>query len=443
MVNVDEMYLLSVAPVLFKGIWGFLVWFGCMQVLRHKVARLAYLCIIMVLVLEVQGQIVLTYLFGYLWMPARDNYLIDFSFALLVVFGLLTQFRFKRVVKRIAPFVIVLAGCSSLYYVLPLEPVPGYANPLLREGLSYNPFTGVPELKKAINSLDNKPYQRVLDPDIENQLPQNHGTFLRSQTNNASFYGSMTPVRYSDLIKYHKYDIRPEDNITGYPSVYSKETISRLPNVENKEFSNGLIYYMTVWTIPSMDLDLLKILGIDHIITRDKELLSSSAQTLGLVDIKNIGEFNVAKLSDTLPRAFIVSNVTEEGLPDFKENMKPSIKMYDEGNVDQSNSSDYIIKPSKFLEYEPEYVSLEAESSQGGYLVLTDVFHPYWSAKVDGNPVEIIPAFHAFRGVKVPAGSHLVEFFCNVPHFKTAFCISIFSVIMSSWFTFHYWKKEL
>ncbi len=443
LVNADEMYLLGVAPVLFKCIWGFLVWLGCLQVLRHKIAGLAYLCIIMVLVMEVQGQIVLTYLFGYLWMPARDNYIIDFSFAILVVFGLLTRFSFKRAIKRVSPFIIVFAGFSNLYYVLPLEPVPGYANPLLREGLPYNPVTGVPELKNTINNLDHKPYRRVLDPDIENQLPQNHGTFLRKQTNNATFYGSMTPLRYSDLIKFYNYGITPEDKLTGYPSVYSEKTISRLPDVANKDFSNGLIYYMTVWTIPSLEPDLLRILGIDHIITRDKNLLSSSVQELNLLDVRNSGEFNVATLSDTLPRAFLVTNVTEETLDDFKKNMKPDIKMYNDIEVDRLNSNCYMARASEFLKYEPEYVSIEATSSKGGYLVLTDVFHPYWSAKVDGSPVEIVPAFHAFRGVKVPAGSHEVEFFCTVPHFKTAFFISIFLVLASSMFTFCYWKKEI
>ena len=443
MVNVDELYLLGVAPIFFKGIWGFLVWFGCLQVLRHKVALIAYLSIIMVLVLEVQGQIVLSYLFGYLWMPARDNYIIDFSFALLVVFGLLTRFRFKITVKRLAPFIIVFAGYANLYYVIPLEFLPGIANPLLREGLPYNPFTGDPELNNTINNLDYKPYRRVVDPDIDPQLPQNHGAFLRKQTNNATFYGSMTPLRYSELVNYHKYGITPADNITGYPSVYSKKTISRLPNVENKDFNNGLIYYMTVWTIPPLELDLLQMLGVDHIITRNKNLVSSSVQKLNLVDEEYLGTFNIAKLANTLPRTFLVTNVTEENLNDFKENMKPNIKMYDKVEVDQFYSNDYIARSAEFLKYEPEYVSIEAKSAEGGYLVLSDVFHPYWSAKVDGKSVEIIPAFHAFRGVKVPAGSHKVEFFCNVPHFKTAFLVSIILVVASSLFTLRFWKKEI
>ncbi|MEK7623707.1 MAG: hypothetical protein AAB408_03505 [Patescibacteria group bacterium] len=79
----------------------------------------------------------------------------------------------------------------------------------------------------------------------------------------------------------------------------------------------------------------------------------------------------------------------------------------------------------------------------GGYLVLTDVFHPYWSAAVDGNVVEIIQAFHAFRGVKVPAGLHKVEFFCRVPYFKLAFFITFITIVICLAGTFYFWSKKV
>lgn len=79
----------------------------------------------------------------------------------------------------------------------------------------------------------------------------------------------------------------------------------------------------------------------------------------------------------------------------------------------------------------------------GGYLVLTDVFHPYWKAAVDGSEAEIIPAFHAFRAVKVPPGTHKVEFFCRVSYFRTAFLVSLVSAGILSVFTFYFWNGTM
>ena len=42
--------------------------------------------------------------------------------------------------------------------------------------------------------------------------------------------------------------------------------------------------------------------------------------------------------------------------------------------------------------------------------MLADSYFPGWQATVDGEPVEIHPANHLFRGVIVPAGQHRVRF---------------------------------
>lgn len=442
LVNLDDtLYLLRIAPVLFQGIWGFLVFMGCLQMHRYRTSQIAYLSILMVFLLETQGQIVLSYFFGYLWLPGRDNYLIDFSFIVIAAFGTTTYFRFKAIFLILAPFIIVFAAYNNLYYAAFPQPIPSIANSLLNSKLPYNPFIGVPGLKEIIKKWDYLPYRRVMDPDIENKFPQNQGTFLLEQTGNATFYGSMVPKRYNNLINFYRYGITPEDNISGYPSVYSERTISRLPKLNTKGFSNGLIYYMTVWTIPPYDLDLLRLLGISGIITRDDGVMPPLVQKLKLSNVAKDGEFNSANLSYTLPRSFLVLNVGQENFKDFMGNMRPHIEMAQ--NKTFFSSSSYLAKPVNILKYTPEYVEIQIESSSGGYLVLTDVFHPYWSASVDGSVAEIIPAFHAFRAIKVPAGSHKVEFFCSVPYFKSAFLSSLIFIAILLIFTFYFWNKKI
>lgn len=55
-------------------------------------------------------------------------------------------------------------------------------------------------------------------------------------------------------------------------------------------------------------------------------------------------------------------------------------------------------------------VDIEANSADGGVLVLHDPYYPGWVATVDGRQVPILRADVLFRGVEVPPGHHHVRF---------------------------------
>jgi len=46
----------------------------------------------------------------------------------------------------------------------------------------------------------------------------------------------------------------------------------------------------------------------------------------------------------------------------------------------------------------------------GGWLVLYDVWHPWWRATVDDAPTPILRANVMFRAVEIPEGAHQVRF---------------------------------
>jgi hypothetical protein len=61
--------------------------------------------------------------------------------------------------------------------------------------------------------------------------------------------------------------------------------------------------------------------------------------------------------------------------------------------------------------YENTRVVVEAQAPEGGsYIVLNDIWHPWWFASVDGQPAEMLRANVIFRAVAIPAGSHEVRF---------------------------------
>ena len=64
--------------------------------------------------------------------------------------------------------------------------------------------------------------------------------------------------------------------------------------------------------------------------------------------------------------------------------------------------AEVIARTERTLEIEVE--------SPGGFLVVTECFHPGWEAEVDGLTVPCYPTDHAFRGLAVPSGTHRVLF---------------------------------
>ncbi|HWG03613.1 MAG TPA: hypothetical protein VG271_01240, partial [Beijerinckiaceae bacterium] len=55
-------------------------------------------------------------------------------------------------------------------------------------------------------------------------------------------------------------------------------------------------------------------------------------------------------------------------------------------------------------------ITLDAQSPDGGYVVLNDVWQRWWRADVDGKPATMLRANVIFRAVAVPAGHHVVHF---------------------------------
>jgi hypothetical protein len=62
------------------------------------------------------------------------------------------------------------------------------------------------------------------------------------------------------------------------------------------------------------------------------------------------------------------------------------------------------------VSYRNTEVVLEADSPDGGWVVLNDLWHPWWFVEVDGKPATILRANVLFRAVPVPPGRHALRF---------------------------------
>lgn len=71
-----------------------------------------------------------------------------------------------------------------------------------------------------------------------------------------------------------------------------------------------------------------------------------------------------------------------------------------------------------------DQIEILVESPVPGVVVVAQSLYPGWEARIDGRPVEIIPADVAFQGVVVPAGRHIVEMMFSPPSLRFGLLLS-------------------
>jgi len=79
--------------------------------------------------------------------------------------------------------------------------------------------------------------------------------------------------------------------------------------------------------------------------------------------------------------------------------------------------------------YEPDTVELEVQADAPGLLFVSEIHHPGWRASIDGEDAGIWRVNAAFRGVEVPAGSHVVTFRYVDRGYRAGRWLSMISVV--------------
>jgi hypothetical protein len=110
------------------------------------------------------------------------------------------------------------------------------------------------------------------------------------------------------------------------------------------------------------------------------------------------------------PRARFATCVTAASGPEdalarlFAEPGTDVVETADPGPCDRSAAASEV----RIATDEPELLEVAVEAAAAGWLVVSDLAYPGWTAAVDGEETGIVPADGAGRAVRVPAGSHRV-----------------------------------
>lgn len=77
-------------------------------------------------------------------------------------------------------------------------------------------------------------------------------------------------------------------------------------------------------------------------------------------------------------------------------------------------SQKYLAEPARakaaIVDWRPDRVEIEVESTTPGVVTLHDLWYPGWEVEVDGEPRPLLRTDLLFRGVEAPAGKHRIVF---------------------------------
>lgn len=149
---------------------------------------------------------------------------------------------------------------------------------------------------------------------------------------------------------------------------------------------------------------------------------------------RNEWPFAILENQTVMPRAFVIGHVTQTGesvrgqsLPQQLEKIDPRTTLLLQRDLWSSDQPRSPFTAATIESYSDNEVRIQATATGHGYLVLTDMFHPGWSATVDGQPTTILPANIAFRAVPLTPGPHEIVFRFTVPGAKVGTIVSVCS----------------
>ena len=138
-----------------------------------------------------------------------------------------------------------------------------------------------------------------------------------------------------------------------------------------------------------------------------------------LYDVKQVRDINEA-LTVMIKEPLVYKRTALiEGVP------PSNIKI---GKVGQSKIS--------FIDYRPNYIMINVETTEDGVFILSDAYYPGWKAYLDRKPVKIYPAFGALRAVFLPKGQHQLVFRYHPWTFYLGSVLTLLSIIFIGWFCF-------
>ncbi len=147
------------------------------------------------------------------------------------------------------------------------------------------------------------------------------------------------------------------------------------------------------------------------------------------------GQVKVLENPNALPRAWIVHSARQAS--DDEQMYLVSMGLVDPGKTALLGSrvtgltrpSDPAQDRAVVTEYRQVRIAIRTTTGAPGILMLSEVYYPAWHAYVDGHRAQVLRADGALRAVRIPAGTHTVEFRFESPALTAGLITSLLAYI--------------
>jgi hypothetical protein len=168
---------------------------------------------------------------------------------------------------------------------------------------------------------------------------------------------------------------------------------------------------------PSYRSTMADLCGVRFIATGDPvESIDTSLHPSDLNFIARTEDAYVYENPRALPRVMIVpdyqiadfSEMIRDGWPDIDPRRTVLLEQPPPA-LPRAADSQAADGSARIVRYANTEIDVDVDAPDGGFLVINDVWHPWWRAELDGRPVDILKANVLFRALEVGPGMHHVR----------------------------------
>ncbi|MGI0490366.1 YfhO family protein [Alkalinema pantanalense CENA528] len=148
---------------------------------------------------------------------------------------------------------------------------------------------------------------------------------------------------------------------------------------------------------------------------------------------------------DVMPRTWLVSQTLQLSPPEILAAIQtsnlPDGRKYDPKEIalvenKRARFQSSALQPrdrATVLKMADTQMEVQTQTAAPAFLVLSDVYYPGWQATIDGKPTRIFQTNYIQRGVKVPAGEHVVRFEFHPLSFKIGVGITTATLVVGGY----------
>ncbi|WP_448603604.1 YfhO family protein [Thermoleptolyngbya sp.] len=157
---------------------------------------------------------------------------------------------------------------------------------------------------------------------------------------------------------------------------------------------------------------------------------------------------------DVMPRAWLVSQTLQLSPPEILAAIQtsnlPGGRKYDPKEIalvenKRARFQSSALQPghrATVLKMADTQIEVQTQTAVPAFLVLSDVYYPGWQATIDGKPTRIFRTNYIQRGVKVPAGDHVVRFEFHPSSFKIGVGITTATLVVGGYGLWRLGRKQ-